>query len=67
MPDAAPPAPEETLGPRSFLLQRDGGLRFKVFLRERNPRRVYAITQKIIEALRCQSDGRFVRLRELVR
>ena len=67
VPDAAPPAPEETLGPRSFLLQRDGGLRFKVFLRERNPRRVYAITQKIIEALRCQSDGRFVRLRELVR
>ena len=36
VPDAAPPAPEETLGPRSFLLRRDGGLRFKVFLRERN-------------------------------
>ena len=67
VPDAAPPSPEEALGPRSFLLRRDGGLRFKVFLRERNPERVYAITLAIIEALRGQSDGRLVRLCEQVR
>ena len=65
--DAASPTPEERLGLGSFLPKRDGGLRFKVFLRERDPQRVYTITQEVVETLRCQSDGRFVRLRELVR
>ena len=37
--DAAPPKPEETLGLGSFLPRADGGLRFKVFLRERDPQR----------------------------
>jgi hypothetical protein len=67
MPDAAPPSREEALGLHSFLLRRDGGLRFKLFLRERNPERVYAITLAIIATLRCQSDGRLVRLCELDR
>ena len=66
VPDAAPPSPEETLGLRSFLLRRDGGLRFKVFLRERDPGRVYAMTQGIVEALHGQSGGRFVRLCDLI-
>lgn len=65
--DASSPTPEERLGLGSFLPKRDGGLRFKVFLRERDPQRVYTITQEVVETLRCQSDGRFVRLRELVR
>jgi hypothetical protein len=64
VPDAAPPALEEKLSPSSFLVRRDGGLRFKVFLRERDPRRVYAITRGIIEALRAQHGGRFSRLQE---
>jgi hypothetical protein len=64
VPAAAPPAPEETMGPGSFLPRRDGGLRFKVFLRERDPQRVYAMTQGIIEALRDQPGARFVRLQE---
>ena len=66
VPDAEPP-PEETLGLGSFLPRRDGGLRFKVFLRERDPQRVYAITLAVIATLRGQSDGRLVRLYELVR
>lgn len=65
VPDAPPPPPEEALAPGSFLLRRDGGLRFKVFLRERDPLRIYAIVMTIIEAVRDQSDARFVRLREL--
>ena len=65
VPDAAPPAPEDKLSPGSFLPRRHGGLRFKVFLRERKPERVYAITRAIIDALRHQGGGRFVRLREL--
>ena len=67
VPDAAPPSPVETLGLRSFLPRRDGGLRFKVFLRERNPERVYATTLAIIEVLRGHRGGGFVRLRELVK
>jgi hypothetical protein len=67
MPDAAPPSPEEALGLRSFLLRRDGGLRFKLFLRERNPERVYAITLAIIATLRGQPRGELVTLRELAR
>lgn len=63
--DMAPPPPDETLGLESFLLQPDGGLRFKVFLRERDPGRVYAITQAVIEALRHHNEGKFVRLGEL--
>ena len=46
VPDSAPLSPEETLGLGSFLPRRDGGLRFKVFLRERDPGRVYAITRR---------------------
>jgi hypothetical protein len=65
VPDAAPPSPVETLGLRSFLPRRDGGLRFKVFLRERNPERVYAITLAIIEALRGEPEAELVTLREL--
>jgi hypothetical protein len=65
VPDAAPPSPEETLGLDSFRLRRDGGLRFKVFLRERDPRRVYAITKEIIGTLRGEPLGGFVRLRDL--
>ena len=56
VPDSAPPSPEETLGLGSSLPQPNGGLRCKVFLRERDPGRVYAITQKIIEAL-CGEPG----------
>ena len=67
VPDAAPPLPDERLSLGSFLPRPDGGLRFKVFLRERDPERVYATTLAIIAALRCRSDGRFVRLCELVR
>jgi len=63
--DAAPPAPEETLSLRSFLPQVDGGLRFKVFLRERDPQRVFRMTQELIKALRGQPEARFVRLRDL--
>ena len=63
--DAAPPKPEETLGLGSFLPRADGGLRFKVFLRERDPRRVYAITTEIIETLRGEPLGGFVLLRDL--
>jgi peptidoglycan/xylan/chitin deacetylase (PgdA/CDA1 family) len=65
VPDAAPPAPEERLGVDSFLPKPDGGLRFKVFLRERDPGRVYAITQEIIEALQGQHGARFVRMQDL--
>ena len=67
VPDAAPPSPGERLALGSFLPRPDGGLRFKVFIRERNPERVYATTLAIIATLRCQSDGRLVRLCELVR
>jgi len=63
--DAAPSSPEETLSLRSFLPQVDGGLRFKVFLRERDPQRVFRMTQALIEALRGQPEARFVRLRDL--
>ncbi len=66
MPDAPPPLPEETLGLGSFLPRRDGGLRFKVFLRERDPARVYRITQEIVGVLRVQSEGSFVRLQDLI-
>ncbi len=68
VPDSAPPPPppEETLGLGSFLPRRDGGLRFKVFLRERDPRRVDAITQAVISTLCAQPGARFVSLRELV-
>lgn len=66
VPDAPPPRPEETLGLGSFLPRRDGGLRFKVFLREREPTRVYRITQEIVGALRARPETRFVRLGELV-
>ena len=65
LPDAAPPRPDERLGLASFLPRPDGGLRFKVFLRERDPQRVYAIAQAIIEALRSQPGARFVTLRDL--
>jgi len=65
VPDASPPPLEEALGLRSFLPRRDGGLRFKVFLRERNPERVYAITLGIIESLRGEPGARFVLLRDL--
>ena len=65
VPDAPPPPPDETLGPGSFLPRREGGLRFKVFLRERNPQRVYALTLAVIEALCARCGGRFVRLQEL--
>jgi peptidoglycan/xylan/chitin deacetylase (PgdA/CDA1 family) len=65
VPDAAPPSPEERLGLGSFLPRPDGGLRFKVFLRERDPRRVYAITLEIIETVRGEPRGEFVMLREL--
>ncbi len=61
VPDAAPPSPEETLDLRSFLPRPDGGLRFKVFLRERDPRQRYAILLAIIEVLRGQRQGKFVR------
>jgi hypothetical protein len=67
VPDAPPPPPDERLGLASFLPRRDGGLRFKVFLRERDPQRVYAIAQAIIEALRSPPGARFVPLRELTR
>lgn len=67
VPDAAPPSPEEKLSWGSFLPRPHGGLRFKVFLRERDPRRVYAITQEVIETLRGAPRGGFVRLRELVK
>ena len=67
LPDAAPPLPEEALGLRSFLPRQDGGLRFKVFLRERAPQRVYAITLGIIESLRGEPEAGFVTLRELAR
>jgi hypothetical protein len=67
MTDAAPPSPEEALGLHSFLLRRDGGLRFKLFLRERNPERVYAITLAIIATLRGKPRGELVTLRELAR
>jgi hypothetical protein len=66
VPDAAPPLLEERLGLDSFLPRPDGGLRFKVFLRERDPERVYAATMAIIEALRGQRGGQFVRLEEFV-
>jgi hypothetical protein len=67
VPDAAPPSPEERLGLHSFLPRADGGLRFKVFLRERDPRRVYAIMQEIIETLHSERGAKFVTLRELAR
>ena len=67
MPDAAPPSPEERLSLASFLPRRDGGLRFKVFLRERNPERVYAITLAIIETLRGEPGAELVTFRELAR
>lgn len=63
--DVPPPPPAETLGLDSFLLRRDGGLRFKVFLRERDPGRVYGITQGIITALRGQPGATFVRMGDL--
>lgn len=66
VPDAPPPPPEETLGLGSFLPRRDGGLRFKVFLRERDPARVYRITQAVVEVLRTRPGARFVRLGDLV-
>ena len=65
VPDAAVQPPDERLGLSSFVPRRDGGLRFKVFLRERDPRRVYAITLGVIEALRGQPGSRFGMLREL--
>lgn len=64
--DAPPPPPEERLGLDSFLPRRDGGLRVKVFLRERNPARVHRITQEVIGTLRDQHAGQFVRLQDLV-
>jgi hypothetical protein len=67
VPDAAPPSPEETLGLRSFLLRRDGGLRFKVCLRERNPERIYATASAIIGTLRSEPRAELVTLRELAR
>lgn len=66
VPDAAPLLTDEKLGLDSFLPQRDGGLRFKVFLRQRDPQQVYAITLAVIEALRARCGGRFVTLQELV-
>ena len=66
VPDAAPPSPEETLGLGSFLLRRDGGLRFKVFLRERNPERVYAITLgDHRDRCAAEPEARFVLLSDL--
>ena len=65
VPDAAPPFPEERLSLASFLPRRDGGLRFKVFLREREPRRVYAITLAIIGILRGEPEAGFVMLSDL--
>lgn len=62
--DTAPPPPDEPLGLSSFLPRADGGLRFKVFLRERDPRRVYRITQEIIKALQCQPGAKFVTLHD---
>lgn len=64
-PDAAPILPDETLSLGSFLPRPDGGLRFKVFLRERDPRRVHAITLAVVAALRAQCEGRFVKLQQL--
>ncbi len=64
--DAVAAPPDERLGLSSFLPQRDGGLRFKVFLRERDPRQVYAITLGIIEALRSEPGAGFVTLAKLV-
>lgn len=61
-PDAAPLLPDENLGLGSFLPRPDGGLRFKVFLRERDPRRVYRITEELIATLRAQPKAEFVRL-----
>jgi hypothetical protein len=67
VPNAAPPSPEERLGLGSFLPRRDGGLRFKVFLRERNPERVYATTSAIIGTLRGEPRAELVTLRDLAR
>ena len=67
VPNAAPPSTEERLGLGSFLPRPDGGLRFKVFLRERDPRRVYAITKEIVKALQGEKLTGFVTLRELAR
>lgn len=66
VPDAPPPPPEEKFGLGSFLPRRDGGLRFKVFLRERDPARVSRITQEIVGVLCQQSEGDLVRLRDLI-
>ncbi len=63
--DTAPPLPDEPLSLGSFLPRADGGLRFKVFLRERDPRRIYRITQEIIDMLRCQSGAKFMTLCDL--
>ncbi len=65
VPEAAPPPPDERLSLGSFLPRSDGGLRFKVFLRERDPRRVYRITQEIIKVLHNQPAARFVTLHDL--
>ena len=67
VPDAAPPSHEERLGLDSFLPRTDGGLRFKVFLRERDPRRVYAISKEIVKTLQGEQWTGFVTLRELAR
>ena len=65
VPDAAPTPPLERLSIASFLPRSSGGLRFKVFLRERDPRRIYRITREIIDTLRGQPGARFVTLRDL--
>lgn len=65
--DAAPPSPDERLSLGSFLPRPDGGLRFKVFLRERDPRRVYATTKEIVKTLQGEQWTGFVTLRELAR
>jgi hypothetical protein len=67
VPDAAPPSREARLSLGSFLPRPDGGLRFKVFLREREPRRVYAITEEIMKILGDEVGSGFVTLRELAR
>ncbi len=64
--DIPPPPPEETLGLRSFLPRRDGGLRFKVFLRERDPCRIIRITQAILTILRGRQRAGFVRLYDFI-
>lgn len=66
VPDSAPPPPEEALGLGSFLPRRDGGLRFKVFLRERDPDRIACIIGELITLLCERAGSKFVRLRDLI-